>query len=53
MHPIREWLTTHIHQYGKMKKTLELLHDVTDEGLSAQYLIDYLTEKFTEVYQLP
>ncbi|MFK9093399.1 carboxypeptidase M32 [Bacillus salipaludis] len=50
--PIKEWLTTNIHQYGKMKKPLEILHDVTGEGLNAKYLIDYLYEKFGKVYQL-
>jgi len=49
---IREWLTENIHQYGKMKKPLEILHDVTGEGLNAQYLIDYLEEKYSRVYQL-
>lgn len=50
--PIKEWLTRNIHQYGKMKKPLEILTDVTGEGLNAQYLIDYLYEKYGKVYQL-
>ena len=50
--PIKEWLTAHIHQYGKMKKPLEILRDVTGEGLNAKYLIKYLTEKYSEIYQL-
>ncbi|MFP7297899.1 carboxypeptidase M32 [Neobacillus niacini] len=50
--PIKEWLTKNIHQYGKLKKPLEILHDVTGEGLNAQYLIDYLYEKYGKVYQL-
>ena len=41
-----------IHQYGKMKKPLEILNDVTGEGLNAKYLIEYLTEKYSNVYQL-
>jgi carboxypeptidase Taq len=52
LHPVKEWLTQNIHQYGKLKMPLEILQDVTGEGLNAQYLIDYLTEKFTNVYQL-
>ncbi|WP_275425417.1 carboxypeptidase M32 [Bacillus sp. CGMCC 1.16541] len=51
-HIIREWLTEHIHQYGKMKKPLEILNDVTGEGLNAQFLIDYLEEKYRRVYKL-
>lgn len=50
--PIKEWLTKNIHQYGKMKKPLEILQDVTGEGLNAKYLIDYLYEKYGKVYQL-
>lgn len=50
--PIKEWLTRNIHQYGKLKKPLEIIHDVTGEGLNAQYLIDYLYEKFGKVYRL-
>ncbi|MGE6260273.1 carboxypeptidase M32 [Heyndrickxia sporothermodurans] len=50
--PIQEWLTKNIHQYGKMKKPLEILKDVTGEGLNARYLIDYLTNKYTKVYSL-
>jgi carboxypeptidase Taq len=50
--PIKEWLTNHVHQYGKLKKPLEILNDVTGEGLNAKYLIDYLYEKYGEIYQL-
>ncbi|MDQ0271024.1 carboxypeptidase M32 [Cytobacillus purgationiresistens] len=50
--PIREWLTEHVHQYGKMKEPLNILKDITGEGLNVQYLIDYLYEKYTKIYQL-
>jgi carboxypeptidase Taq len=50
--PIKEWFTEKVHQFGKMKKPLEILHDVTGEGLNAKYLIDYLYEKYEDVYQL-
>ncbi|WP_050615377.1 carboxypeptidase M32 [Bacillus testis] len=50
--PIKEWLNTHIHQYGKMKEPLQLLNDITGEGLNVQYLIDYLKEKYSTVYSL-
>ncbi|WP_077213746.1 carboxypeptidase M32 [Bacillus dakarensis] len=50
--PIKEWLTKNIHQYGKMKKPLEILKDVTGEELNAQYLINYLLQKYKEVYQM-
>lgn len=50
--PIKEWFTEKVHQFGKMKKPLEILHDVTGEGLNAKYLVDYLYEKYKKVYQL-
>ncbi|NRD80520.1 carboxypeptidase M32 [Bacillus sp. BRMEA1] len=50
--PIKEWLTKNIHQYGKLKKPLEILQDVTGEGLNAQYLIDYLYYKYSNIYRL-
>ncbi|QGQ46635.1 carboxypeptidase M32 [Metabacillus sediminilitoris] len=49
---IKNWLTTNIHQYGKTMQPLEILTAVTGEGLNAQYLIDYLDEKYREIYQL-
>lgn len=50
--PIKHWLNEHIHQYGKLKKPLELLNDITGEGLNVQYLIDYLKEKYSAIYRL-
>lgn len=49
---IREWLTKHIHQYGKTKKPLDMLRDVTGEGLNPTYLIRYLEEKYKHIYRL-
>ncbi|MBN8200217.1 carboxypeptidase M32 [Bacillus sp. NTK034] len=50
--PIKEWFTQNVHQFGKMKKPLEILNDVTGEGLNAQHLINYLYDKYGKVYQL-
>ncbi|TCP31532.1 carboxypeptidase Taq [Scopulibacillus darangshiensis] len=50
--PIREWLTDKIHQYGKLKKPMDILLDVTGEELNAKYLINYLNEKYRDVYHL-
>ncbi|WP_226034730.1 carboxypeptidase M32 [Aquibacillus saliphilus] len=48
---VKEWLSENIHQYGKMKKPLEILNDVTGESLNSQYLVDYLTNKYSKIYQ--
>lgn len=50
--PIREWLTEHVHRHGKMKKPLEIIEEVTGEGLNPDHLIKYLTDKYTKIYQL-
>jgi carboxypeptidase Taq len=50
--PIKEWLNENIHRFGKLKKPLEILQDVTGEKLNAQYLIKYLYEKYGDIYKL-
>ncbi|AZV44074.1 carboxypeptidase M32 [Peribacillus asahii] len=50
--PIKQWLNERIHQYGKMKKPLDILKETTGEGLNAQYLISYLEDKYRDVYKL-
>jgi carboxypeptidase Taq len=50
--PIKEWLTENIHQYGKTKKPIEILKDVTGESLNPDYLITYFKEKYSEIYRL-
>ncbi|SEQ27177.1 carboxypeptidase Taq [Virgibacillus subterraneus] len=49
---IRNWLTENIHQYGKMKKPLEIIEDVTKEKLNPDYLVNYLTNKYSKIYNL-
>lgn len=50
--PILNWLTENVHKYGKMKKPLDIIKDTTGEGLNAKYLADYLSEKYTRLYNL-
>ncbi|MUK87305.1 carboxypeptidase M32 [Ornithinibacillus sp. L9] len=50
--PIRQWLTKNVHQYGKMKKPLQIIEDVTNEQLNPDYLVAYLTEKYSSIYSL-
>ena len=47
---IKSWLTQHVHQYGKMKKPLEIMKDVTGEGLNPDHLVRYLTDKYQKIY---
>ena len=50
--PIRDYLKEHIHRFGQCKNTQELLMDMTGEGFNPDYYIQYLTEKFTALYEL-
>ncbi|WP_284140102.1 MULTISPECIES: carboxypeptidase M32 [unclassified Virgibacillus] len=49
--PLTNWMATHIHQFGKAKKPLEIIQDVTNEKLNPNYLIEYLTKKYQAIYQ--
>ncbi len=49
---IREYLRDHVHQYGKLKSSRQMLKDITGEDFNPQYYIDYLKEKYSEVYGL-
>ena len=43
---IREYLREHIHQYGKLKTSRELLKDATGEDFNPSYYVEYLTERY-------
>lgn len=49
---IRDWSKENIHQYGKLYTPGELVKKVTGEDLNADYLVQYLEEKYSEVYKL-
>ncbi|WP_066397238.1 carboxypeptidase M32 [Neobacillus mesonae] len=49
---IHGWLKEKIHQYGKLYTPNELIVRVTGEELNADYLVEYLEKKYSEVYGL-
>jgi carboxypeptidase Taq len=50
--PIKAWLTDKIHRHGRRYDSLDaLLLDQLGEPLNPDYLIDYLTEKYTDLYK--
>lgn len=49
---IRQYLRDHIHQYGKLKKSREILKEMTGEDFQPQYYVDYLKEKYKKLYHL-
>lgn len=48
---IREYLREHVHRYGKLKTSREILKDMTGEDFNPQYYIDYLKDKYGRLYQ--
>ena len=49
--PVTGWLHDKIHVYGSLYKPGELMDQICG-GFDPQYYIDYLTEKYTELYEL-
>lgn len=49
---IKGYLREHIHQYGAIYDTNELLVMMTNEKFNAHYYVDYLKKKFITLYQL-
>lgn len=52
LYPIKEWLTERIYRYGKLRTPSELVQSVTGEALNPQYLVNYLTKKYSDIYKL-
>jgi Zn-dependent carboxypeptidase len=50
--PIRDFLREHIHKFGAVKNTNEILKGVCGEEFNADYYIKYLKDKYTKLYHL-
>lgn len=50
--PIRDWLTAHVYQYGRLLKPQDLIVKATNEPFHPRYYCDYLEEKYTKIYHL-
>lgn len=49
---IREWLREKIHKYGKLLTPNEIISSVTGEEINAKYLVEYLEDKFSRLYNI-
>ncbi len=49
---IKAWLGDKIHRHGKLLQPAEIMKSVTGEEINPQYLIDYLENKYKEIYAL-
>lgn len=52
LHKLREWLRLNVHAVGRRKTAAELIQDISGQPLSAQPFMDYLEEKYNEIYSL-
>jgi len=50
--PLGEWLRENIHQHGQRYETNELVRQATGEDFSAEAFVDYVTDKYGELYDL-
>jgi carboxypeptidase Taq len=48
--PIHDWLTERVHRHGCRYRTEELIERATGEPLTAEYFLDYVREKFGDLY---
>lgn len=48
----KEWLKKNIHIHGKLYSAEEMAKKVTGEKLNSQYFIDYIKNKYREIYKL-
>jgi carboxypeptidase Taq len=50
---IQQWLTQKIHRHGRRYKSLDaLLEAQLGEKLNPKYFVEYLTTKYSELYQI-
>lgn len=50
--PIVGWLTERIYRFGCMKKPVDLIRDCCGAAFDPRFYVDYLTEKYTKIYDL-
>jgi len=49
---LKEWLQENIHQHGKLYRTEKLVEKATGEKPTADYFLDYIEDKYSEIYNL-
>ena len=50
--PIKNWLNERIHRQGKLYTPQQLVERVTGEPLNPDYFVEYLKNKYSEIYRL-
>ena len=52
LQPIMDWLTQRIYRFGSLKKPGTYVPEITGEPFTAKYYTDYLTDKYSALYDL-
>lgn len=50
--PINKWLKSHIHHHGALYQPGKIIELATGEPFNPAYYVNYLKEKFSQIYQL-
>ncbi len=49
---VNEWLKEHVHKFGGSKTPQEILVDTTGEVFNPQYYVEYLINKYSQIYNI-
>jgi carboxypeptidase Taq len=49
---LHDWLTTNVHGHGCRYTTPDLIREASGEAFTAEYFLDYATEKYSDLYEL-
>jgi carboxypeptidase Taq len=47
-----DWLRNNIHRYGEKYDANELCEKITGEKLNFKYFMEYVTKKYSDIYNL-
>lgn len=50
--PVKDWLDKNVHTHGSMYLPRDLTKKVTGEDLNPKYFVQYLKEKYSQIYSL-
>jgi carboxypeptidase Taq len=50
--PLLQWLRAHVHEYGRRYTSEELCTRITGGGLDAAYFMQYIQDKYNDIYEL-
>lgn len=47
---VKQWLIESVHRYGNLYDPQDLIREITGEGINTQYYLDYLEDKYSNLY---